>query len=437
MIIMNNQAKIEKLSHEGRGIARIEGKTTFIDGALPDETVVFEYTKKKSTYDEAKVVDVLEASPARVTPLCKHYAFCGGCSLQHMASEAQILIKQELFLDVLQRIAHIQPQTVLEPLSDEFWHYRHKARLSVKYLEKSNKLFMGFREAHNPRKIVALEECMILNSRVNELLVLLRDVIINLSQPGSIAQVEIAADANDVAFIIRNLLPLSVLDEELLYKFAMDHHVKLFLQPGKLDSIFLFAPNNASPWLHYELPDYNIKFKFHPTDFTQVNPGLNRKMVSLALELLDLNSDDVVLDLFCGLGNFSLPMATLCKKVVGIEGSETMVKRAADNSQENGLTNTEFLCANLDDCDLKSIFPNTKFNKILLDPPRSGALAIVQQIDRLNPEIIVYVSCNPTTLARDTEILVQQKGYKLQSAGVMNMFPHTTHVESIALFVKS
>ena len=431
---MTNQTIIEKLSHEGRGIARINGKTTFIAGALPKEVVKFRYLRKKSAFDEGRVLQVLESAPERVRPRCVHYPICGGCTLQHMDANAQIIAKNNLFLEVLQRIAHIQPITILPPLTDELWNYRHKARLSVKYIEKSKTIRIGFRDADNPRKIVDLQECPVLAAKVSLLFTPLREVIAALSHPMSISQVEVAVDEETVALILRNLVPINDQDGALLTNFAMVNQVKLFLQPGNQESIYLLAPNNASPWLHYSLPDYKIKFKFHPTDFTQVNPGLNRQMVNRALSLLSLNSNDIVLDLFCGLGNFSLPIATLCNKVIGIEGSMQMVERAQDNAQLNDLTNTEFLSANLDDCDLTSLLGNKKITKILLDPPRSGALAIVKQIDKINPKLIVYVSCNPTTLARDADILVNQHGYTLVSAGVMNMFPHTTHVESIAVF---
>lgn len=429
-------ATIEKLSHDGRGIARIDGKTTFIDGSLSGETVTFQYTLKKRDYDEGVVLSVIEASPQRVEPHCPHYALCGGCSLQHLDGAAQIHEKQTLLLDSLTRIGHCQPEAVLPPLTSSLWNYRNKARLSVRYVEKKQATLVGFREKKNPRYITEISQCPVLNPRVDAELVSLRQLIDSFDDPHCIAQIEVAAGDEDIALIFRNMTPLTQTDEEALQQFSQKTNFRIYLQPAGPDSVYLFYPEEAGRFLSYALPDFQINFQFLPTDFTQVNAGLNRKMVAYALDLLALDSNDVVLDLFCGLGNFSLPLARHCKMVVGIEGSDAMVERATMNATANGLTNTEFFCANLEDPAALSNVLHHPFNKLLLDPPRTGAMEIVKQIDILNPQRIVYVSCNPATLARDADILVNQHGYRMMAAGVMDMFPHTSHVESIALFVK-
>ena len=429
-------ATIEKFSHDGRGIARIDGKTTFIDGALPGETVTFQYTLKKSDYDEGFVLSVIEPSPQRVEPFCPHYVLCGGCSLQHLDGATQIHVKQTLLLDSLTRIGHCEPETVLAPLTSDLWGYRNKARLSVRYVEKKQSTLVGFREKNNPRYITEISTCPVLNPRVDAELVALRQLIDSFDDSHCIAQIEVAAGDEDIALIFRNLSSLTSDDEEKLRQFSQQTNFRIFLQPSGPDSVYLFYPETTGNFLKYSLPEHQIEFKFLPTDFTQVNAGLNRKMVAYALELLELESDDVVLDLFCGLGNFSLPLAKHAAMVVGIEGSDAMVERACMNAAANAITNAEFFCANLEDPTALAGVVHHQFNKLLLDPPRTGAVEIVKQIDILNPERIVYVSCNPATLARDADILVNQHGYRLVAAGVMDMFPHTSHVESIALFVK-
>lgn len=426
---------IEKLSHDGRGIARINGKTTFISGALPQETVTFSYTRRKKDFDEATVCDVVEPSPSRVTPRCDHYGVCGGCSLQHLHESAQIHEKQTLLLDMLARTGHVQPETVLPPLAHDAWHYRHKARLSVRYVEKKQTTLVGFREKNNPRYLAMISSCSVLHTRIAAEIKPLQDLINGMDSPRSIAQIEVAAGDDEIAFIVRHLEPLSEHDAQKWKMYAEKTAIRLFLQPAGPSSVHLFYPEQASEWLHYSLPAHNICFEFHPTDFTQVHTKLNALMVDQALALLELKPDDRVLDLFCGLGNFSLPMARQCAHVTGIEGSDAMVLRATHNAQRNGLQNkTSFFCADLNE-EVASLQKGA-FNKVLLDPPRAGALTMVKQMAQLCPERIVYVSCHPMTLARDAQILVHEQGYRLLTAGVMDMFPHTAHVESIALFSK-
>ncbi|MBA2650761.1 MAG: 23S rRNA (uracil(1939)-C(5))-methyltransferase RlmD [Tatlockia sp.] len=429
-------AEIEKFSHDGRGIARISGKTTFIQGALPGETVSFKYTRVKRDFDEGRIDSLILPSPLRVEPRCSHYNQCGGCSLQHLDEDAQIHEKQALLLDILQRIGHCAPETILKPLQANSWNYRNKARLSARFMRNKNALTLGFREKSNPRFIAEIDQCPILNSKIDSQILALRGLLQSLDKPHAIAQVEVAAGDEDIALIFRNLEPLSLADEEKFRDFGHKSKFRLFLQPGDADSVYLFHPKGQSEFLSYAIPEENIQFQFHPTDFTQVNAGLNRLMVAKALELMALTKDDIVLDLFCGLGNFSLPLAKHCAKVIGVEGSETMVERARMNAKANGITNTEFFSANLEQIAALTMLLAQRFTKLLIDPPRSGALEIVKQIHKLKPKRIVYVSCNPATLARDSDILVNHKGYRLQAVGVMDMFPHTAHVESIALFEK-
>lgn len=427
---------VEGFSHDGRGIARIDGKTTFIQGALASETVEFEYTVKKKDFDEGRVLSVAIASPLRVEPKCPHYSMCGGCSLQHLDSESAIIEKQDLLLNALQRIGNTKPETVLEPLTADIWHYRNKARLSVRYVEKKGDVLIGFRERNNPRYITDIHTCLVLNKRVADEIDNLRKLLSELDNPRSIAQIELAAGDDEIALIFRNLSDLTAQDEEKIKVFSDKTNFKIFLQPGGPDSVFLFYPENSSEFLTYSLPTFNLQYKFHPTDFTQVNSKINRIMVPKALELLELQKEDIVLDLFCGLGNFSLPLAKQCKQVVAVEGSSAMVKRGLMNASDNAINNITFLAANLEE---ENVLDNPIYkdaNKLLLDPPRTGAQALVKQIDKLDINRIVYVSCNPITLARDADILVNIHGYNLVFAGVMDMFPNTAHVESIAVFEK-
>lgn len=426
-------ATIEKFSHDGRGIARIDGKTTFIAGALPNETVQFTYTRSKSDFAEGQAVEITHPSPDRVVPHCPHYHVCGGCSLQHLSAPAQIEAKQALLLEVLARIGHCQPEDVLAPLTADVWHYRNKARLSVRYVEKKSATLLGFREKNNPRYITDIHQCPVLHASVDRHIDTMRALLDAMPDKRNIAQIEVAAGDEEVALIIRNLTPLCDESQDLLRKFGEQTQFRLYLQPAGPDSVQLFYPEDADEYLQYTLPELGLTYRFHPNDFTQINQSINKQMVSLAIGLLDLRNTDVVLDLFCGLGNFSLPLAQQAARVIGLEGSQQMVERAAMNAQANNIANAEFACRNLEDWALTD--PLVKgVNKMLLDPPRTGALEIVKQMTVLGPELIVYVSCNPTTLARDADILVNTHGYKLRAAGVMDMFPHTAHVESIAVF---
>ncbi len=424
---MANELTIDNLSHEGRGVAHLNGKAVFIDGALPGETVLAEITKKHSRYNKAKLIEVIKASPDRVTPKCSHFEICGGCQLQHMSPEKQILLKQDNLLNQLKHIGKVEAKEILPPLMGQLWGYRSKARLSVKYVNKKEKLLIGFHEKMG-RYIADLDHCDVLDPRVGTKFEELRTVILSLSIYRHIPQIEIACDPRSVALIFRHMEPLTESDKAKLLQFGLDHNFKIYFQPNKPDPMSLMED------LTYSFE--NINYTFQPTDFTQINGDINQKMLSLAIQLLDLKSDDAVLDLFCGLGNFTLPISNHCKSVVGVEGDKNMVERARQNAKLNNIINAEFYFANLFEPDVSMPWMQKKYPKILLDPPRTGAIEILPHISKWSPNIIVYVSCNPATLARDAGELVNNYGYKLVKVGVMDMFPHTKHVESIAVFTK-
>ncbi|MDF2940919.1 MAG: rRNA methyltransferase [Gammaproteobacteria bacterium] len=428
-------ATISKLSHEGRGIAYINGKATFINNALPGEEVRFRYTRRKSQFDEGNLLEVIKASPDRVSPPCAVYGTCGGCSLQHIAPQAQIKFKQQVLAEQFQHFGQVAPKEWLEPLQAEVWGYRHKGRLSVKFVPKKGGAMVGFRETE-PRYITDMQRCEILHPLLGERIQLFRGWIGSLDSASEIPQLEVAVDDTRAAIIIRHLEPLSSKDIEKIREFAKQYEFWIYLQPKGPDSIHLFYPEQENDLLSYSLPNYQIEMRFHPNDFTQVNMPLNRKMVDLAIELLDIKPDERVLDLFCGLGNFTLALARHAREVVGVEGDNKMTERAALNAKLNHLDNVSFYMANLFEEVSSQAFMKTTYDKVLLDPPRAGAEQIVAQLAQLKAKKIVYISCNPATLARDAGILVNQLGYRLEKAGVMDMFPHTSHVESIALFVK-
>lgn len=427
------ETMIESLSHDGRGIARIEGKTVFVDGALAGEQVKFLYTRKNKKYDEGRTVEVLTAAADRVDAKCQHFGICGGCSLMHMAPDAQLQLKQQTLNEQLTHFGNIQPQSWLEPLKGPLWGYRRKARLGVKHVPKKERVLVGFREKGTPY-LALLEQCEVLDQRVGPRLAELGEMIAGLEAYNRIAQIEVAMDDEHVALIFRNLDPISQQDQDKLIAYGQQNNLWIYLQSGGPDTVTAIWPEN--PQLSYA-PEEGLKLDFEPNDFTQVNAGINQVMIQRAMELLEVSDDDRILDLFCGLGNFSLPLAKRIKEVVGVEGDDALVKHACDNATKNGLTNATFEQADLTQTQLKD-YPWAKsgFNKILLDPPRSGAFEVLHQLADLGAERLVYVSCNPATLARDAGELVNNHGYTLVSTGVMDMFPHTSHVESIALFIK-
>ncbi len=426
-------ATIHAMTHDGRGIAQIQGKTTFIEGALPGEEVLFTYTSRKGKFDEGRTLEVLKASPDRVEPLCQHFNVCGGCSLQHMNSSAQIQMKQQLILDQLQHFGKIQPDTVLPPLTGPQWGYRRKGRLSVKYVGKKNAVLVGFHEK-NGRYIADIKRCEILQPPLDSLITPLKELIQNLKSYQHIPQLEVAVGDQATAIIFRHLVPLASEDIEQLIAFGKQHQLHIYLQPKGPQSIHLIWPENlASEFLQYSISDPAINLEFKPTDFVQINKVINQQMIKRALELLALEAADCVLDLFCGLGNFTLPIARQCAEVIGVEGDADLIARATENAQKNHLNNARFFQQNLEGDFNFENWTQRKFTKVLLDPPRVGALHAIQQIAKLKPQRIVYVSCNPATLARDAGELINH-GYRLTKVGMMDMFPHTHHAEAIGLF---
>ena len=425
------EADITDLTHDGRGVAHISGKAVFVAGALAGERVRLRDVRKHRHYDEAAVEEVLRVSPDRVAPRCKHFGVCGGCALQHLDPAAQIAAKQRLLLENFERIGKVQPSAILPALTDSPWGYRRKARLSAKFVEKKGRMLVGFRET-NGRYVADIERCEVLLPAVGERIAAITAMLESLEGKREIPQIEIAAGDNLVALVFRHLQPLSNADTQALTRFGQANDLAIFLQPGGIDSVAPLWPAGAQ--LNFELPAYDVTLDFRPLDFIQVNGGMNRRMIDHALALLDPQPSDRVLDLFCGLGNFTLPLARRAAQVVGVEGEAGLVQRARDNATKNGIANATFHSADLAADQRATAWAKADYELVLLDPPRSGADAVLDYLPRKSTRRVVYVSCHPASLARDAGILVDKHGFKLTSAGVMDMFPHTAHVESIALF---
>jgi 23S rRNA (uracil1939-C5)-methyltransferase len=425
------EAEIEGLSHDGRGLTRVDGKTVFVFGALPGERVSMRYTRVQRRYDEAVVEAVLTPAPGRVAPRCSAFGICGGCSLQHLDAAAQVEMKQQTLGDVLTRIGKVQPERWLPPLAAGHWGYRRKARLGVRHVAKKGRVLVGFRE-RGASFVADMTRCDVLTPQVGERLEALSALIGRLSIRDRLPQIEVAQGDGPVVLILRVLDPPSDPDLDLLADFAAETGFHIYLQEGGVETVRPL-PGQAID-LHYSLPRHNIRIGFEPTDFTQVNLELNRLMVDQALDLLDPQPDEQVLDLFCGLGNFTLPIARRAQRVVGVEGDDGLVARAVLNAERNAITNAEFHRADLyGDIELAP-WRRQAFDKGLIDPPRSGAWEVLDLIAETGIRRLVYVSCYPSTLARDAERLVHGLGFRLVAAGAMDMFPHTAHVESMALF---
>lgn len=426
------EAHIESLTLEGQGVARIDGKAVFIEGALPGETVAFRYTSYKQKHDEGKVETLLVPSSERVEPKCAHFGVCGACTWQHIALDAQIQHKQQAMLNNLKHIGKVEPESVFEPLVADGWAYRRKARLGVRWVKAKGKALVGFREKDG-RFLADLSRCEILHPTLGEHLTDFQDLITGLEARETIPQIEVAVGDNATALVVRHMEPLSDSDRTQLLEFAREFNYQLYLQPKGPDTVHCIYPQ--SPELYYEHPQFNTRVKFAPLDFFQVNQALNRKMVVRALELLAPQPTDTVLDLFCGLGNFTLPLARQAAEVIGVEGDMAMVERARAAAHANDIHNTDYYACNLMAEDLgRESWLKRRYDKILLDPPRAGAKEVIAHMGKLKANRIVYVSCDPATLARDAGELVHTHGYCLVGAGVMDMFPHTSHVESIAIF---
>ncbi|WP_225444337.1 23S rRNA (uracil(1939)-C(5))-methyltransferase RlmD [Pseudomarimonas arenosa] len=431
---MKPQIEIEivDLSHDGRGVGRLDGKAVFVSGALPGERVRAERIGRKRSFDEARTLEVLHPSADRVAPECPHFGYCGGCALQHLAPEAQIIAKQKVLAENFERIGHVQCESWLQPLTADRWHYRRKARLGVKYVRKKERVLVGFRESADPRFIADLGECRVLVREVGERIEPLARMIEQLDAREKIPQIEVAAADQQTVLVFRHLEPLNSADRERLSQFGQQHGFAIWLQPGGVDSVHPLHKGGAA--LGFSLLDYDLNIEFQPLDFVQVNGSMNQKMIALALDLLQLAPQHRVLDLFCGLGNFTLPLARRVARVVGVEGEAGLVQRARDNAARNGIDNAEFHVADLSKPLAGVDWLRGDYDRLLLDPPRTGADGIIVQLPLQQIERIVYVSCHPGSLARDAGILLRDHGFRLKQAGVMDMFPHTAHVESIAVF---
>jgi 23S rRNA (uracil1939-C5)-methyltransferase len=425
--------RIESLDQEGRGVAHADGKAIFIDGALPGEIVTYSPYVKKPGYERAQLLQVLKPSAARTVPRCRHFGVCGGCSLQHLDARAQVAVKQRVLEDNLWHIGKIRPDRILPAIYGEPWGYRYRARFSVRYVAKKGGALIGFREKRSSH-VADMTTCEVVPPRIAALLMPLRELINALSIPDRVPQLELAIGAGVDALVLRVLRPLSSGDGNLLQQFADRHHVQFFLQPHGPESASPLSPAHDGV-LYYSLPEFALDIGFSPTEFTQVNPAVNAVLVRRAIALLEPQAGERIADLFCGLGNFSLAIARCGASVVGIEGSRSLVARARSNAGRNGLSAaTEFAQADLFEIDAEQLARLGRFDRMLLDPPRDGAVELIKALADDAPRRIVYVSCNPATLARDAGVLGHTKGYALSAAGVVNMFPHTSHIESIAVF---
>ena len=399
----------------------------FVEGALPGERAAVRVFRRKPKFEIGKATSILETSPQRRVPRCPHFGVCGGCVLQHAEAAVQMAAKRDWLEQSLARIGKVAPQRWLPTLESEEWGYRHRARLSVRRVPKKGGVLVGFRERRSSY-VADLRECAVLPEKISRLIPELRILVETLSVRERLPQIEVAVGDNAAALVFRHLLPLPEADLAALRTFAKEHRIDVWLQPGGPESAHPFEP--AASELYYELPAFGVRVRFRPTDFTQVNHAVNRALVGRALELLDPRPGERIADLFCGLGNFSLPIARRGAEVIGFEGSRELVERARENAAANGLV-AQFEVRNLFTENIAGFGP---FEKMLVDPPRQGAIEVVKSLGQDAPRRIVYVSCDPATLARDAGVLVHVKGYALVAAGVVNMFPHTAHVESMALF---
>ncbi len=433
------EIQIESMAHDGRGVGRGEdGKVVFVDFALPGEKVRYIPVMNRKSYLFGTTIEVLEPSEHRIEPKCAVFGDCGGCVLQHLDENVQIKYKQQQLLENFKKIGDVQPENLMEPMTGAHWGYRRRARLGAKYVPKKGGMIVGFRE-RNTSYIQPTDKCEVLYPEVSAMFPDLRATLEQTSCNDKIPQVEISVADNAVVMIVRHLETFVQSDLDLLTEFAKRNEVQLFLQPGNLKSVHPLYPEKPDA-LFYEFKEFDIKVEFLPTDFIQVNGGINDQLVSKAIELLDIQENDRVLDLFCGVGNFTLPLARRSNYVVGVEGDQALVNRAIHNKELNQLDNVDFHFGDLFKEDMSSSshgdWLEQKFDKILLDPPRSGAAEMIKRLPEFGASKVVYVSCGPATLARDAGVMVNEHGYRMTYAGVIDMFPHTAHVESIAVFEK-
>ena len=427
------EVEITDLTHDGRGVARPDGKALFVSGGLPGERALVRVTARHRAWDEGRVEELLVASADRVAPKCPHFGLCGGCALQHLPADRQIMAKHRVLAENFERIGKVVPREWLAPLTDQPWGYRRKGRLSVKWVDKKDKAVVGFREV-DPRFVADLSECHTLIPEVGSRIEAIARLIGALDARRDIPQIEIAAGDDGVVLVFRHLKPLAEGDRMRLGGFGREHGLAIMLQPGGPDSVEALWPDSVD--LHFRIDSGAVDLAFEPLDFVQVNAGMNERMVALTLDLLEPGPADDVLDLFCGLGNFTLPIARRARSVEGVEGESGLVARAGANALRNGIANAHFHTADLAANQSGAPWAMRRWSKVLLDPPRSGAAAVLDYLPRKGTDHIVYVSCHPGSLARDAGTLVDRHGFELVKAGVMDMFPHTAHVESIALFMR-
>jgi 23S rRNA (uracil1939-C5)-methyltransferase len=422
---------VDGLTHEGEGVVH-GGKTAFVAGALPGERIRFERVRRRKHHDEARLIEILEPAADRVRPRCAHFGVCGGCALQHLRAARQLEAKQAELRDGLERIARVSPQAWLEPLGGPEWGYRRRARLGARYVHKKGRVVVGFRERAAPY-VTATERCEVLAPPAGALIGALGSLLDGLAVRERVPQIEVAVGDEAAALVMRVLETPPPADLERLRDFERAHGLTVYLQPAGLQSVAPLSPAPVTP-LSYALPEFDVRIEFAPTDFIQVNGPMNRMLVARAVSLLELTADARVLDLYCGLGNFTLPIARRAARVLGIEGDPALIERARHNARLNALDNAAFEAADLASADVDAR-PSLSgdFTHVLLDPPRAGAREVLRTIARIHPRRVLYISCHPGSLARDVGTLVHEHGFALLSAGVVDMFPHTTHVESLAL----
>lgn len=439
--------EVESLDLDGRGVAHnAQGKVVFIEGALPGERVQVRVDRRKAHWEQGTLTQVERESPMRVTPACPHFGLhagaCGGCKMQHLDAAAQLAIKQRVVEDNLKHLGKVVPERVLRPIAGPSWGYRHRARLSVRHVVRKGTVLVGFHERKSSY-VADMQSCAVLPARVSDLLMPLRELVGAMDQRDRLPQIEVAVGDPTVALVLRHLEPLSEADRQRLVEFGHRHAVQWWLQPKGPETVHRLEPDGDR--LHYGLPEYGLEMDFRPTDFTQVNPHINAVLVARALRLLGPTPDERVIDWFCGLGNFSLPLGRVAGQVLGIEGSDALVARANENAKAHGLgEHVQFVARDLFEMGAAQLRADGRADRWLVDPPREGAFALVKALaDAIGegesdawsaPRRIVYVSCNPATLARDAGLLVHQAGYRCTAVGAVNMFPHTAHVESIAVF---
>ncbi len=431
MVVREFTGEVRGLSHEGRGVVQREGKVVFVDNALPKEQVRVWVQRKKRQYEEGIALEYQNAHPHRVKPQCEYAQQCGGCSLQHISPAFQIEHKFNVLREQLYHFGRLEPvDGFMEPVVGPVFGYRRKARLACKYVKAKDRVLLGFREKNN-HFVADIQACQVLDPRIGKTIDRIQHVLGQLTIKDKIPQIEVAIGDNAVALIVRHLEPLESSDQFLLQTLCQSLQFELYLQPSGLSTVHKVWPEETHERLVYRIESLGMKYQFHPLDFVQVNSVVNEKLINLALDLLEISDRERVLDLYCGLGNFALPMGLCARSVMAVEVSLQMVDRGKENAALNGLTNVEFV-----QCDLSQPFKDQSwwgvYDKVLLDPPRSGAQSVVEHISKTQAKRVVYVSCNPATLARDIQIL-QRTGYRLLTAGVLDMFPHTAHVESIAV----